>query len=101
MRIIDRPLKMQEDSEKNFRDFLRSNPIEPVIKKGNADEISKLIDSYKEQISSTPIDMSAFISNVDAITDTKDKLTALRDEMEAEISEDTISKTGNGFIGRH
>ena len=92
-------IKNAEDSEKNFRDFLRSNPIEPVIKKGNADEIGKLIDSYKEQISSTPIDMSAFISNVDAITDAKDKLVALRDEMEAmRASEDTIAKTGNGFI---
>ena len=92
-------IRNAEDSSKNLNEFLSKNPIKPVLEKGNTDEISKMIDAYKEQITSTPFDMSSFITNVDAITDTTQKLEALRIEMESmKGAEESIAKNGNGFL---
>ncbi|MBP8934178.1 MAG: hypothetical protein KBG68_00530 [Prevotella sp.] len=92
-------IRNAEDSSKNLNEFLSKNPIKPVIEKGNTDEISKMIDAYKEQITSTPIDMSSFITNVDTITDATQKLEALRSEMESmKGAEEVLAKNGNGFL---
>lgn len=92
-------IRNAEDSSKNLNEFLSKNPIKPVLEKGNTDEISKMIDAYKEQITSTPFDMSSFITNVDTITDTTQKLEALRSEMESmKGAEESVAKNGNGFL---
>jgi len=96
--INKQTIKNAEDGANNLSSFLKNNPIDLTIKKGNIDEIGKLIESYKEQIISTPIDMSAFILNVDSITDSTKKLQALRSEMESmRAAADIVSKNGNAF----
>lgn len=91
-------IKNAEDGTKTLNDFLSTHPIEMVLKGGDKNEIDKLIDEYKEQITSSPIDMSGFITNVDTITNATQKLKALREEMQAlRDADEVISKNGNPF----
>jgi hypothetical protein len=91
-------IKNAEDGFKNLSEFLSANPIQSTIKGGNESEISKMVDVYKEQLQSQPIDMSGFITNVDSISDATQKLIALRKEAEAlKTANDEISKNGNPF----
>lgn len=96
--INKQTIKNAEDGNKSLNEFLASHPIEMVIKGGDKNEIEKLVDAYKEQITSTPLDMSGFITNIDTISDATQKLQALRDEMQAMRDADKyISKNGNAF----
>ena len=92
-------IKNAEDGYKNLSEFLAQNPIDAALKKGDGNEIDKLIESYKEQLQSTPLDMSGFITNVDSITDASERLKELRAEIEAlKAADDTIAKNGNPFV---
>jgi hypothetical protein len=90
-------IKNAEDGFKNLNDFLQNNPIE--IKGKSQDELQNMIDSYEQQLTSTPIDFSSFLLNVDSITDTSKKLSVLRKELESLRDADyAVSKNGNGFM---
>lgn len=93
-------MKDTEDGAKSLNDFIKANPIELVIKKGNEDEIKKAIDSYKEQLQNSPLDMSGIITNAEAIDNDVKKLEELKQAViDLKNAKEAASNTGSIVAG--
>jgi hypothetical protein len=96
----EQTVKNAQDGAKNIQDFLNSNPIGDVLKSNNSGEVAKSLEAYKNQLESSPIDMSTVITNIETIPNATDKLKEMRKALEdlKKAHDDISNSTGNMFV---
>lgn len=71
-----------KSSYKEVSDFLKSNPIEVHIERKDKDDLSGIIDTYKEQARNSPINIDFAIANANNMSDYAEQLKYLRTQLE-------------------
>lgn len=71
-----------KSSYKEISDFLKDNPIEIHIQKMDKEDISGIIDTYKEQARNSPINIDFAIAQANNMSDYAEQLKYLRTQLE-------------------
>ena len=90
-------VKNAEDGAKNLNQFLKDNPINLTT---NSGEILKQIDVYKNELLSSPVDMSYVITNIGTLHDAKQQLMEMRKEAQAlkDAHDSVAASPTNAFV---
>lgn len=87
-----------KSSYKEVSDFLRDNPIEIHIQKMDKEDISGIIDTYKEQARNSPINIDFAIANANNMSDYAEQLKYLRTQLEyVAMAEKYAADNGKGI----
>ena len=87
-----------KSSYKEVSDFLRGNPIEIHIQKMDKEDISGIIDTYKEQARNSPINIDFAIANANNMSDYAEQLKYLRTQLEyVAMAEKYAADNGKGI----